>query len=265
MEFEDKVVLISGGATGIGKGAAARFLEEGASVVINGRRSGKLEEALAELDPSGRRVAAVAGNIGDPATSENMVRTAVERFGGVDILLNNAGVFTPKGFLELTADELEHYLDPIVRGTFFASQAAIPEMIRRGGGAIVNTGSLWGTLAVGATPTSAFSLAQAGRHALARNLAIEFAGSGIRVNTVTPGAVETPIYESFMTAEEIRDVLPTFGAMHPLGRIAQITDVVETILFLASPRAAFITGATVPVDGGVTAGLPVPAGAPVAA
>lgn len=263
MEFEDKVVLISGGGTGIGKGAAARFLEEGASVVINGRRLDKLNEALAELDSSGERAAAVAGNIGDPATSQAMVRMAVERFGGVDVLLNNAGVFTPKGFLELTPEDLEYYLDPIVRGTFYASQAAIPEMIRRGGGSIVNTGSLWGTFAIGATPTSAFSLAQAARHALTRNLAIEFAGNGVRVNTVTPGAVETPIYETFMTAEEIRDVLPTFGAMHPLGRIAQITDVVETILFLASPRAAFITGAIVPVDGGVTAGLPAPVAPPV--
>lgn len=259
MQFENKVVLITGGGSGIGKAAAARFLEEGASVVINGRSSGKLKDAQAELDAGGTRVEAVAGNIADPAVGQELVRVAVERFGGVDVLVNNAGVFTPKGFLDHTPEDLERYLDPIVRGTFFASQAAVPEMIRRGGGAIVNTGSLWGTIAVGATPTSAFSLAMAGRQALTRNLAIELARSGIRVNAVSPGAVETPIYESFLSADEIREVLPTFGAMHPLGRIAQPIEVAELIVFLASPRAAFLTGAVVPVDGGVSAGLPVPA------
>lgn len=259
MEFENTVVLITGGGSGIGKAAATRFLAEGAKVVINGRDSGKLKDALTELDVSGASVDAVAGNIADPAVGQELVRVAVERFGGVDVLVNNAGVFTPKGFLDHTPEDLERYLDPIVRGTFFASQAAVPQMIRRGGGAIVNTGSLWGAQAVGATPTSAFSLAMAGRHALTRNLAIELATHGIRVNAVTPGAVETPIYESFLSAEQIREVLPTFGGMHPLGRIAQPIEVAETILFLASPRASFITGAVVPVDGGVSAGLPVPA------
>ena len=259
MEFENKVVLITGGGSGIGKAAAVRFLEEGASVVINGRSAGKLKDAQVELDVSGTRVETVAGNIADPAVGQELVRVAVERFGGVDVLINNAGVFTPKGFLDHTAEDLESYLDPIVRGTFFASQAAVPEMIRRGGGAIVNTGSLWGAIAVGATPTSAFSLSMAGRQALTRNLAIELASDNIRVNAVQPGAVATPIYESFMTAEQIRDVLPTFGSMHPLGRIAQPHEVAEMILFLASSRAAFITGAVVPIDGGVSAGLPVPA------
>jgi len=245
MEFDSKVVLITGGGSGIGKAAAARFLDEGANVVINGRNADKLKDAQIELDVSGARVDAVAGNIADPAVGQELVRVAVERFGGVDVLVNNAGVFTPKGFLDHTPEDLERYLDPIVRGTFFASQAAVPQMIRRGGGAIVNTGSLWGAMAVGATPTSAFSLAMAGRHALTRNLAIELASDGIRVNAVSPGAVATPIYESFLSADQIR--------------IAQPIEVAEMIVFLASARAAFITGAVVPVDGGVTAGLPVPA------
>lgn len=256
MEFEDKVVLVTGGGSGIGRAAVERLLGEGARVVVNDLRPDSLDATLAALDPSGDRLAGVAGDIGDPATGHALVALASDRFGGVDVLLNNAGVFKPTAFLDHTPGDLERYLRTILSGTFYASQAAAPVIARRGGGAIVNTGSMWAEFAIGATPSSAYSAAMAGRHALTRNLAIELAADGIRVNAVAPGVVETPIYGGFMTKQEVRDVLPTFGAMHPLGRIAQIGDVVETILFLASPRAAFVTGAIVAVDGGVTAGLP---------
>lgn len=257
-EFQNKVALVTGGASGMGKAAAARLLEEGASVVINDRDEDKLRATLNELDPGGTRLATVAGDIGQVETARRLVATAVERFGGVDILLNNAGIFRPTPFLEHTPDDLEAYLSVIVRGTFYASQAAIPEMVRRGGGSIVNTGSLWALQAVGATPSAAYSAAMAGRHALTRNLAIEFAASNIRVNAVAPGVISTPIYQSFMTAEQVETVLPTFSAMHPLGRLGQPEDVVEALLFLAGPRSAFITGVVLSVDGGVMGGLPAP-------
>lgn len=176
----------------------------------------------------------------------------------MDILLNNAGIFRPTGFLEHTPDDLEAYLSTIVRSTFYASQAAIPEMKKRGGGSIVSTGSLWADFAIGATPSSAYSAAMAGRHALTRNLAIEFAPDNIRVNAVAPAVITTPIYLGFMSQEQVDTVLPTFGGMHPLGKVGTPTDVMEAILFLASDRAAFNTGTVLPVDGGVTAGLPAP-------
>lgn len=254
MNFQDKVALITGGGTGIGRSAAESLVALGAKVVINGRREDILTHAQSQIDASGKKVIAVAGDIANPVTSRRMIEAALEHFGGVDILINNAGIFKPAPFLEHTEDEVNAYLDIILKGTFFASQAAIPAMQQRGGGAIVNVGSMWATQAIGLTPSSAYSAAKAGVHALTRNLAIEFAKDRIRVNTVAPAVVETPVYSTFLTPEQVAEVLPTFNAFHPLGRNGQPRDVVAAILFLASDEAAWITGALLPVDGGVTAG-----------
>jgi NAD(P)-dependent dehydrogenase (short-subunit alcohol dehydrogenase family) len=254
MSFKGKVFLITGGGTGIGREVAHSVLLRGGSVVINGRRAEVLKATAAELDPSGERIATVAGSIADPEVAKALVKTAVERFGGVDVLVNNAGIFKPTPFLEHSVDDLERYLDIIVKGTFLASQEAIPEMQRRGRGAIVNVGSMWADHAVGATPSAAYSAAKAGVHALTRNLAIEFAGSKIRVNAVAPAVVETPVYSTFLSQEEVAQVLPTFDSFHPLGRNGQPRDVSEAILYLAGDGADWITGVVLPVDGGVTAG-----------
>lgn len=254
MEFHNRVVLVTGGGTGIGKEVARCFLTEGAQVVINGRRQEVLSATAKQLDSSGERIAIVAGDIGQVETARRLVNTAVERFGGVDILINNAGIFKPTPFLEHTESDFDRYISIILKGSFFPAQLAIPEMIKRGKGAIVNVGSMWANQAIGATPSSAYSAAKAGVHALTRNLAIEFATHNIRINTVAPAVVETPVYNTFMSSEQVQEVLPTFNSFHPLGRNGQTTDVVEAILYLASDRASWITGAILPVDGGVTAG-----------
>ena len=254
MEFENKTVVITGGATGIGRETARAFLERGANVVLNGRREMKLQEAITELDPSGKHVAYLAGDIGKPETARQLIQTAVQRFGGVDILVNNAGIFKPTPFLEHTEEDYEAYVNIILGGTFYTSQAAIPEIQKRGGGAIVNTGSMWASQAIGATPSSAYSAAKAGVHALTRNLAIEFAADNIRVNAVAPAVVETPVYNTFMSEDEVKKVLPTFNDFHPLGRNGQPQDVAAAILFLASSQSDWITGVVLPVDGGVMAG-----------
>ncbi|ONG59140.1 sugar dehydrogenase [Pseudoroseomonas deserti] len=251
--FEGKVVAITGGGSGIGKETAARFLAEGARVVINGRDALKLEAAARELDASGQNVVVVAGDIANPATGAALVDAAVSRFGQLDVLVNNAGVFNPKPFLELTEADYDWYLDTILKGKFFTAQAAAKAM-REKGGAIVQTGSMWAIQAIGATPSAAYSAANAGVHAMVRNLAIELAPHRIRINAVAPAVVETPVYNTFMSDEQVRDVLPTFNAFHPLGRNGQPRDVAEAILFLASDQAAWITGTVLPVDGGVTAG-----------
>jgi NAD(P)-dependent dehydrogenase (short-subunit alcohol dehydrogenase family) len=253
MRFAGKVVAITGGGSGIGKETARRFLAEGAKVALNGRDAGKLDQAARDIDPSGQSVALLAGDIADPATGARLVETAVSRFGGLDVLVNNAGVFNPKPFLELTEADYDWYLDTILKGKFFTAQAAAKAMKDKGG-AIVQTGSMWAIQAIGATPSAAYSAANAGVHAMVRNLAIELAPHRIRINAVAPAVVETPVYNTFLSDEQVREVLPTFNALHPLGRNGQPQDVAEAILFLASDQASWITGTVLPVDGGVTAG-----------
>jgi NAD(P)-dependent dehydrogenase (short-subunit alcohol dehydrogenase family) len=252
MRFGHKVVAITGGGSGIGKETAALFVAEGASVVIAGRDQAKLEAAAREVDPTGQRVGISVGDIADPATGAALVDAAVSRFGRLDVLVNNAGVFNPKPFLELTEADYDWYLDTILKGKFFTAQAAAKAM--KDGGAIVQTGSMWAIQAIGATPSAAYSAANAGVHAMVRNLAIELAPMNIRINAVAPAVVETPVYNTFLSDNQVKEVLPTFNAFHPLGRNGQPRDVAEAILFLASEQASWITGAVLPVDGGVTAG-----------
>ena len=252
--YEGKVVVITGGGGGIGKAAARRFLEEGATVVLSGTRMAVLEAAQAELDPSGERTLLHAGQITTREDGQALIASAVGRFGGVDVLVNSTGIFRPVPFLEQTEEHLEEALGSILRPTYWVAQAAAAAMVERGGGAIVNVGSMWAVDAIATTPTSAYSAAQAGRHVLAKNLAVELAAEGIRVNTVALAFVETPAYERFLSPEEARAVLDSVDGFHPLGRRGQPGDVVEAILFLAGDDAGWITGTTLPVDGGVLAG-----------
>jgi NAD(P)-dependent dehydrogenase (short-subunit alcohol dehydrogenase family) len=255
MRFQDKVAIVTGGASGIGKEVATRFVAEGGSVVINSRDAAKAEAAAKAIDATGKRVAVHVGDVALPATGEAVVKTAIERFGRLNVLFNNAGVFAPKQFVEVTEAEYDRLVDIILKGTFFTAQAAAKAMKASGqGGAIVQTGSMWALQAIGATPSSAYSVAKAGVHALVKNLAIELAPDKIRVNAIAPAVIETPVYDTFLSPEQVKAVLPTFNAMHPLGRNGQPSDAAEALLFLASDQASFITGIVLPVDGGVMAG-----------
>jgi NAD(P)-dependent dehydrogenase (short-subunit alcohol dehydrogenase family) len=254
MDFNGKVVVITGGGGGIGKAAARRFLDEGASVVLAGTRAAVLEAARDELDPSGGRVEIVAGQITRREQAQALIDRAVERFGGVDVLVNSTGIFRIVPFLEQTEEHLEEALGSILYPTYWVSQAAAQAMRERGGGAIVSVGSMWAMDAIATTPTSAYSVAQAGRHALTKNLALELAAENIRVNTVALAFVETPAYERFLSHEEAQEVLDAVDGFHPLGRRGQPSDVTDAIAFLAGDGARWITGTTLPVDGGVLAG-----------
>lgn len=251
MSLQNKVAIITGGGSGIGAAAARGFVQAGAKVVLNGRRADVLTRTATEIDPTGENTAVVAGDIGQTETSRKLVQTAVERFGGVDVLLNNAGIFRPKPFLEHTTEDLDGYFN-LMRGYFTMTQAAIAAMQKReGGGAIINIGSMWAQNAIAATPCSGSSMAKGGVHSLTRNLAIEFAPQQIRVNAIAPAVVETPLFDPLLTPEQ----LASFNAFHPLGRNGTTADTTAAILFLADAETSgWITGVILPLDGGVTAG-----------
>lgn len=254
MRFENKVAVITGGGSGIGAETAKQFVAEGGKVVINGRTQAKLEATAKAIDPTGKSIATFAGDIGKAATGQGLVDKAVSQFGGVDVLFNNAGIFGPKPFLDATEEEYDNFVNTILKGKFFAAQAAAKAIKKRGGGAIVQTGSIWGLQAMGVTPSAAYSAANGGVHQLTKNLALELADDNIRVNSVALGAVVTPVYSTFMSDAEIEAALPTFHAIHPLGRMGMPNDVVKAMLFFASEDAGWITGTILPVDGGIMAG-----------
>ena len=254
MRFEDKVAIVTGGGTGIGRAAAQALVNEGARVVLGGRRHEVLEATRQAIDPGGKKVAILAGDISRTEVAEALADLAETRFGGVDILVNNAGIFAPKPFLDHTEADFDAYVGTILKGKFFMAQAAARRMVTRGKGVIVQTGSMWALQAVAATPSSAYSAANAGVHQMVKNLAIELAAQNIRINAVAPAVVETPVYETFLPPDQVKSVLASFDSFHPLGRIGQPGDVVSAILFLASDAASWITGTILPVDGGVMAG-----------
>ncbi len=251
-EFAGKSAIIVGGSTGIGKAVARELLAGGASVMIVGRREERLTAASRELGALGT-VDTERADI----TKRDELAALLEKIDTqypADLLVNAAGVFQPKPFLEHTEADYDLYLE-LNKATFFLTQRVAKNMVARGrGGSIVNIGSMWARQAVAATPSSAYSMAKAGLHALTQHLAMELAGAKIRVNAVSPAVVETPIYEAFIPKEQVHAALQGFNSFHPIGRIGQPEDVAAVVCFLLSEKASWVTGAVWDVDGGVMAG-----------
>jgi len=248
--FEDQTVVITGGASGIGLATARRLSAHGARAVLIGRDARKGHAAAATLEGA----SFLAADLSKPDQVDRVASELGVRFPQIHGLVNAAGVFSPKPFVDHTADDYDGYLD-ILRGSFFLTQAIVRRMIATAqGGAIVNVGSMWAHQAVKATPSAAYSIAKAGLHSLTQHLAMELGDARIRVNAVAPAVVETPIYESFIPADQVQATLQGFDGFHPLGRIGTPEDVAAAITFLLSDDAAWITGTVLDVDGGVMAG-----------
>lgn len=248
MRFDGKTVLVTGGATGIGRATAIAFAREGASVMI-GDVDARAEDAVAAIRSAGGAAEFVPTDAGDEASVEALVAACIDRFGGLNMAFNNAGVLcAPHPLHEMPLSEYERTLAVNARGVFLAMKAEIRHMLGHGGGAIVNTASVG---AVIANPNMAPYVAS--KHAVAgltRSAAIEYARAGIRVNAICPGFVKTP-----MTAAWLEDpaFLAAFFAASPIGRAAEPEEIAGTVLHLCSDAASFTNGSIVLIDGGQTA------------
>lgn len=243
--LKNKVALVIGGTSGIGNATTNALLESGATVHVVGRNTGKIADA-----PNLVKHTANISNTNDV----DALIAKIDGLENLDYLVNASGIFGPKPFLDHTMEDYNSYQD-LNRGFFFITQSAAKKMKATNGGSIVNIGSMWAKQAVKATPSSAYSMQKAGLHSLTQHLAMELADDNIRVNAVSPAMVNTPVYHGvFGGKEEAKQALEGFNGFHPIGRVGEPNDIANSILFLLSDKASWVTGAIWDADGGIMAG-----------
>jgi NAD(P)-dependent dehydrogenase (short-subunit alcohol dehydrogenase family) len=235
---EQKVVVITGASRGIGADLIRGFREIGYGVVANSR---SISKGDAGRDPD---VVAVDGDIGVPGTADRIVGAAIERFGRIDTLVNNAGVFLPKPFLDYSQADFATMIGVNLSGFFHMSQKAVYRMLQSGSGHIINITATIAEQPMASLSAAVAALTKGGLNAVTRSLAIEYAGRGIRVNAVSPGVIKTPMH--------MPEAHQFLAGLQPVGRMGEVRDVVDAVLYLE--KAAFVTGEILHVDGGASAG-----------
>lgn len=238
-----RTFIVTGSSSGIGLSIARAFVERGDAVVLHGRDASKLQRVRAELNADDRTTT-VAGPLEDIKTAEALAHAAIDYFGRIDGLVNNAGIFEPKPFLDVSPADLDRFLAINLRGTYFVTQAAVRRMVETGGGSVTNIGTVLVNHAIGAFPCSAPIVSKGGVQALTTSLAAELAPQGIRVNMVSPGVIRTPLHDSSLVDD--------YAGLALLNRVGESDEIAHAVLHLVD--AAFTTGVILPVDGGHVAG-----------
>lgn len=238
-----KTVIVTGASSGIGLGLAQAYLKRGYNVVANARTKERLKKAADHLGTPPNFLP-VAGDIGLKSTAEKIIQEAVAKFGQVDILINNAGIFNAKPFADYSPEDLDSLINTNLKGFFYVSQLASTQMAKQGQGHIINITAAIAMQPNVNVPASIPILIKGGLNSVTKALALEFASKNIKVNAVAPGIIDTPLY-----TQDMHEFLNT---MQPVGRMGKVKDVVDAVMYLTD--AEFTTGVVLSVDGGMTAG-----------
>jgi len=253
MRLEGKVALITGGTSGIGSATAVRFAREGAKVALTGRNPERGADVVGAIEDFGGDAIFIRSDVRFATDCKNAVDRTLERFGKIDILFNNAGVFHPKTIPECTEEEWDETIDSSLKGAFLMSKYTLPSMIAQGSGSIIHTSSGWGIL--GGNEAASYCAAKGGLIVMAKAMAIDHGPQGIRVNCVCPGDVLTPMLHDDAAKRGMTwDDYAAGAARRPLGRIGTVNEIADAVLFLASDESSFVTGDALVVDGGGVAG-----------
>ncbi len=244
--MKNKTVIITGASTGIGKEIAKYFITRESNVVMNSSNEENLKNAYNELGSPSNAIY-LAGDISKKETGQELIALALKKFNSVDVLINNAGVFSPKSFLDVEEKDLDRYWNINLKGTYFTSQAAIPQMIKQQDGSIINIGTVLVEHAIDGFPATAPLTSKGAIHSLTRQLAAEFGKNNIKVNTIAPGIIRSPLQGKI----GIEDA-DSLAGLHLLNRIGETNEIAEAAYYLATSN--FVTGETINVAGGHTIG-----------
>ena len=247
MRLENKVAFISGGARGLGEVMAKLFVQEGASVVIGDVLENEGKQVEAEINETGGHCLFVRLDVTDEAQWQQSIAATVARFGKLEILINNAGIYRTRRVEDTSSEEWDLVLEINGKGVFLGTKAAIPEMRKAGGGSIINLSSVAGL--VGSADSAAYNASKGAVRLLTKSTAIQYAKQGIRANSIHPGTIETPMTADLLSGDGRQDRMNRT----PLGRLGRPEDVAYGALYLASDEASFVTGSELVIDGGRTA------------
>ena len=251
LNLKDKIALVTGGSRGIGRAVALAFADEGCRVGLCARQQAGVDLVVDELRERGVAALGVVADVAVEEDAERFVAECADALGGVDILVNNAYFCQGDKILDIEPALWDRNINGSLKSTYLCSRAALPRMICRGGGAIVNISSVNAVMSFG---ESAYSAAKAGQLALTRTMATDYGADGIRVNAICAGTVATDVWREPL--EKDPDLFDKLGRIYPVGRVAQPEEIARAAIFLASAAASFVSGATLAVDGGLTAGNP---------